>query len=391
MNQESKNTTAPALLLLVICTFSLPAYSQDRPGPFSRPDRGDPFCSAPNYRSDTRILFPEERLYTVKTQDFLMTAERREAVFNDLGHKVIPFDMLGKHLMYFPVTRDVMPLGLMHVRRLFSSQGMTTVGWRMDFDFNLVDFYVAGRDVGIPDVLSSKEELLSAIQKTDKLKMLSWLDEKDILLTDEGVADLGLEKATKSQRETTALVIYFGALSQSCAQVLYSEDEPVLLGYDATLRELRERTAALRALPQAVQERISDIRPVPDTLLTEACNAVKAGKPMMEDLKCEISSASSLSMRDHPKARWTLQSSMQLAGASRAVRWFIDTERRVISVQPAGSALPTEDSELRQLLDGIQAVVAEPRLWSEEECMTGSQVVVYQVQELVRELELLLQ
>ena len=375
-------TTASCVFFAFIAPMGLEA--KDESDEYRREVRIEPFCSLPNFTSEVPRLFEDTEFYQISSMPFFVNEEHRNKIRKDLEPLVLPYDSLGRHQMYFPVTKWNVPLGMVLVRNILEYKyGAVTVGWRFDFDYNFIDFFVDSRDPNAKVISNKKNELIAAMSNIDPDKLISWLDDREIKLSEEGASILGPVIGDSSGiSELAAIVIYSAALNRSSARNVCQDGISLIRKFKRPFQELKRDSELAHWLQAKSVQTVGLFEEIPRSIIREACRSIKATlAPEMTEMTCRPQQVIHLDNKSGEKTHWILDQKIELDGDQQYIRWLLDDESRVLSVDRLGGDLASFP-EVSDLIQSILRVVNKSPIVQLHECNSGSEVKVYQVQQI---------
>jgi hypothetical protein len=378
------------VILAVIAPLEMEAQegtvmeAQEESERFYREVRIEPFCSLPNFITEVPRLFEDTNFHQISSMPFIINEDHRRKIRKDLAPIEIPYDSLGRHQMYFPVTQSNVPLGMVLVRKILEYKyGAVTVGWRFDFDYKFVDFYINSRNPYAEKISAKKNELLSAMSNVDPDSLISWIDEKKLKLSKKGSEILGTVVGDDLNiNELTAIVIYTAVLSRSSARNVCEDGISLIRKFSRSLRELKRDSKLEHWLQGKSMQTVGHFVEIPRSIIREACRSIKATlAPELKDLTCRPQQIIHLKSGKAGKTYWILDQEVELDGKLQIVRWLLDNESRVISVDRLGEDLASIP-EMSDMINSLLRVINKSPIVELSGCNSGSEVKVYQVQQI---------
>ena len=101
----------------------------------------------------------------------------------------------------------------------------------------------------------------------------------------------------------------------------------------------------------------------------------------MMEMTCRPQQVIHLDNKSGEKTHWILDQKIELDGDQQYIRWLLDDESRVLSVDRLGGDLASFP-EVSDLIQSILRVVNKSPIVQLHECNSGSEVKVYQVQQI---------
>jgi len=358
-------------------------------GPSDRHDRASrstPFCSIPEYRNRARDLFPELTYETVVEDQIFVTPQMRSLIKEYMGVTSIPYDILGKHIMYFPVTETNLPVGVMHFRKMAGKYGLVTVGWRIDLDFNLVDFVIDGRNPAIDEVMKMKEQLNTAFSAAGNSMLSKWVDPDKISLTQAGKEALQVEQSTDHVHDILGIVVYLAGLTRSSALIKYPDDEATHNASRARPVDLQKRLLILKSIPASLRKNVRDVKPVSSSRMDRVCKVIKSNNnPEIMEFKCRADGATRVLVNPGHSPFWLVDTQVT-ENKSVVLRWIVNDDLEILAVEPLYSDVIPYDDPWESLLEGVKKQVGSTAKVVGEQCSSGSEVLAKQVGILCRQL-----
>ena len=358
-------------------------------GPSDRHDRASrstPFCSIPEYRNRARDLFPELTYETVVEDQIFVTPEMRSLIKEYMGVTSIPYDILGKHIMYFPVTETDLPVGVMHFRKLAGKYGLVTVGWRLDLDFNLVDFVIDGRDPAIDEVMKMKQQLNPAFNDADITTMSRWISPDKLSLSQAGQQALQVEQSAEDVHDLLGIVVYVAGLTRSSALIKYSNYQDAHNASREAPVDLQKRLMMLMSIPASLRKSVRDVKPVSSSRMDRVCKVIKStNNPEIMEFKCRADGATRVLANSGHSPFWLVDTQVT-EDESMVLRWIINDDFEILDVSPLFHDVIPFDDPWESLLEGVRKQVGSKAKVDGAKCSSGSEVLAKQVGMLCRQL-----
>lgn len=351
-----------------------------------RASRSTPFCSIPQFKDRAVDLFPELTFDTVAEDSLVVTPEMRSLIKDYIGVDSIPYDILGKHIMYFPVTETALPVGLMHFRTMAGKYGLVTVGWRLDLDFNLVDFVIDGRDPVIDDVMKIKQQLNPAFNAADIITMSRWVDPDKLSLNQAGQRALQVEQSAEDVHDLLGIVVYVAGLTRSSALIKYSNYQDTHNASKEAPVDLNKRLLMLMSIPASLRKSVSDLNPVSSSQMDRVCKVIKAtNNPEIKEFKCRADGATRVLVNPGNSPLWLVDTQVT-EDKSMVLRWIVNDDLEILDVSPLFHDVIPFDDPWESLLEGVRKQVGSIAKADGEKCSSGSEVLAMQVGMLCRQL-----
>ena len=353
--------------------------AEEPSGRLVRPDRTAPFCSSPNYAAQASQLFSELEFDDVVEVNFLINDQLRKRIQADLGADYLPYGLLGKHVMYFPVTKTKMPIGMMHFRKMAGNKfGLVTVGWRLDLQFNLVDFMVEGRDPATIEIMNIRNELNEKFRGAGSEQLKSWLEDGTAQLSSLGKRDLEVEHLNDGVHDVLGIVVYLARLTRTSAKLRFSEQKVTVSGNEIHEPSMADHILHFVSIPEALIEQVVDLQKVASSELKAACATVKSQKDeVLSEIHCESISASRLIMSGSSEPYYSVDSRMQLVG-TLSIRWIVNPQLELIGVHVLGSSADMSEEVKAMERSSLERHIGA-RLIPEAECASGTRILVNRV------------
>lgn len=371
------------VLPTVLAVQDSTGVSSDR---YDRPSRSTPFCSITQFNDRAEDLFPELTIDTVVEDTLVVTSAMRSRIKEYLKVDSIPYDILGKHIMYFPVTDTKLPVGLMHFRKMAGKYGLVTVGWRLDLDFNLVDFVIDGRDPAIDDVMEMKEQLNLAFNGADLLTMRMWVDLGKLSLNQAGQQALQVEQSAEDVHDLLGIVVYLAGLTRSSALIQYSNTQDAHNASREDPVDLQKRLMMLMSIPASLRKGVRDLKPVSNSRMASVCKVLKSTRiPEIMEFKCRADGATRVLVKPGHSPFWLVDTQVT-EDESIVLRWIVNDAFEILHVEPLFSDVIPFDDPWESLLEGVRKQVGSTAKVDGEQCSSGTEVLAKQVGMLCRQL-----
>ncbi|MDE0960829.1 MAG: hypothetical protein OSB09_08620 [Planctomycetota bacterium] len=360
----------PATLIYGLPAAGSPARSADRP------DRSTPFCSSPTYNHHASQLFSEIEFDDVIEVSFRIDDQLRKRIQTKLDSDFLTYDLLGKHVMYFPATKSKMPLGMMHFRKMAGSKfGLITVGWRMDLKFKLVDFIVEGRDPATFKIMEMRDELKQRFRGMSSDLLESWLDDGTTHLSTVGQKELQVENQDEGVHDVLGIMVWLARLTMTSAKLKFSEQENAVPAMESNESPMMEYMLQFVAIPEPLIEQVEDLQRVTKSELRAACNAVKKVKdPSVSEIDCKVISATRILMSGSREPYYSVDSEMKTNG-SLTIRWIVNSQIELIGVHILGASEELSEETKKRERAALEKEIGA-RWIPEAECSSGTRILV---------------
>jgi len=344
-----------------------------------RPNRTTPFCSSPTYDVHASQLFSDLEFDDVVEVKFHIRDQLRKRIQADLGAGFLPYDFLGKHVMYFPATKTKMPLGMMHFRKMSGSKfGLVTVGWRLDLQFNLVDFMVEGRDPATVKIMKIRNELNNKFRGASSEQLISWLKNESAQLSSLGKRDLEVTQMDDGVHDVLGIVVYLARLTRTSAKVCFSEKKVVASKDEVDESPMKDHILHFVSIPEELIEQVVDLQKVSSSELKVACAKVKSQKDEdLSEIHCESISATRLIMSGSSEPYYSIDSKMQLAGILE-LRWIVNPQLELIAVHVLGSSADMSEAVKARERSALEQHIGASWI-PNAECAPGTRILVNRV------------
>lgn len=353
---------------------------------YDRASRSTPFCSIPQFKDRAVDLFPELTFDNVAEDTLVVTTEMRSLIKGYMGVNSIPYDILGKHIMYFPVTDTDLPVGLMHFRTMAGKYGLVTVGWRLDLDFNLVDFVIDGRDPAIDDVMKMKQQLNPAFNDADIITMSRWISPDKLSLNQAGQQALQVEQSAEDVHDLLGIMVYVAGLTRSSALIKYSNYQDAHNASREAPVDLQKRLMILMSIPESLRKSVLDVEPVSSSRMDRVCKVIKStNNPEIMEFNCRADGATRVLVNPGHSPFWLVDTQVT-EDESMVLRWIINDDFEILDVSPLFHDVIPFDDPWESLLEGVRKQVGSKAKVDGEKCSSGSEVLAKQVGMLCRQL-----
>ena len=369
-------------LLIPLSLVHGQAAAEKPSGGFVRPDRTTPFCSSPTYDAHATQLFSDLEFDDVVEVNFSINSQLRKRIQADLGADFLPYDLLGKHVMYFPATKKKMPLGMMHFRKMAGSKfGLVTVGWRLDLQFNLIDFMVEGRDPATIKIMKIRNELNNKFRGASSEQLISWLENESAQLSSLGKRDLEVAQMDDGVHDVLGIVVYLARLTRTSAKLCFSEKK-VAASRDETDEtdesSMKDHILHFVSIPEELIEQVVDLQKVSSSELKVACAKVKSQKDEdLSEIHCESISATRVIMSGSSEPYYSIDSKMQLAGTLE-LRWIVNPQLELIAVHVLGSSADMSEAVKARERSALEQHIGASWI-PNAECAPGTRILVNRV------------